>query len=174
MDIEHIKILLEKYYSGTSTLEEERMLSAFFTSGAEIPMEMEADRKVFELLALDSGQLDETPDIELPEGLEIRMEHVIDGLSAKYNLKYSRKWRLRLWGGAIAAMMVISAGITAYRYASTQQPVATITDEQAINYTEKSLNLLLNTVRRGTSESVKAQETLASTTSTALKNIENL
>lgn len=47
MDVKHIKDLLEKFYEGTSSQEEEDILFGFFNSGENIPQDMEADRRMF-------------------------------------------------------------------------------------------------------------------------------
>lgn len=51
MDIKYIKDLLEKFYEGTSSQEEEGILSEFFNSGESIPQDMEADRRMFAVLS---------------------------------------------------------------------------------------------------------------------------
>lgn len=51
MDVKYIKDLLEKFYEGTSSQEEEGILSEFFNSGESIPQDMEADRRMFAVLS---------------------------------------------------------------------------------------------------------------------------
>ena len=45
-DIKYIKHLLEKFYEGTTSPEEDNILYEFFSSTSEIPEEMEADSKI--------------------------------------------------------------------------------------------------------------------------------
>lgn len=51
MDVKYIKDLLEKFYEGTSSQEEDDILSEFFNSRENIPQEMEADRRMFAALS---------------------------------------------------------------------------------------------------------------------------
>lgn len=51
MNYEYIRELLDKFYNGETTREEELELTDFFSSAAELPAELEADRKVFAVLA---------------------------------------------------------------------------------------------------------------------------
>lgn len=51
MDVKYIKDLLEKFYEGTSSQEEDNILSEFFNSGESIPQDMEADRRMFAVLS---------------------------------------------------------------------------------------------------------------------------
>ncbi len=50
-DIKYIKHLLEKFYEGTTSPEEDNILYEFFSSTSEIPEEMEADSKIFTALS---------------------------------------------------------------------------------------------------------------------------
>lgn len=47
MDYKHIYILLNKYWEGESTLEEEQILQKFFRTATNIPKDLEAERSYF-------------------------------------------------------------------------------------------------------------------------------
>ena len=49
-DVNTVKKLLAKYYAGESTIDEERVLRRFFEA-ADVPAELEADRRVFDVSA---------------------------------------------------------------------------------------------------------------------------
>ena len=51
MDYEYIRELLDKFYRGETNREEERELTDFFSSVADLPAELEADRKVFAVMS---------------------------------------------------------------------------------------------------------------------------
>ena len=64
-DIKYIKHLLEKFYEGTTSPEEDNILYEFFSSTSEIPEEMEADSKIFTALS-DSSKY-AVPPSDLPD-----------------------------------------------------------------------------------------------------------
>lgn len=56
MKTDDVRILIEKFLSGESTLEEERMLDDFFRETADIPEELSAYKEMFSYF--DSGMTD--------------------------------------------------------------------------------------------------------------------
>lgn len=85
-DINHIKSLLEAYYDGTTTIEQEKLLCDFFASATNIPAELEADRQLFN--SLHSAL---TNEIIVPDNLEDQLITHIDNLE-KAEQNNSRKW----------------------------------------------------------------------------------
>jgi hypothetical protein len=55
MNIKEIEELLDKYYEGETTLEEEKVLKTFFTSG-DVPMELSIHKSQFVYFAEASGE----------------------------------------------------------------------------------------------------------------------
>ncbi|MDE7397017.1 MAG: hypothetical protein K2M98_04755 [Muribaculum sp.] len=167
MNIDNIKMLLSRYYDGTSSLADERTLTEYFTSAQEIPSELEADRRMFQAFA-EAGT--EAPvDDTVPEGLDRRMSDVVDGLERRH----SRRMLMRVWGGAAAAVVLI-CGVVSWNYktAADTGAVSGLSDEDVCYYTESSLRMLVSTMGRGVSESAEAQKTLLTTTADALEKVE--
>ncbi|MDE7116193.1 MAG: hypothetical protein K2O56_07190 [Muribaculaceae bacterium] len=75
----HIKDLLEKFYEGVSTPEEENILCEFFNSGNDIPDEMENDRRMFAILS-DTAKY-AVPPVDLQD----RIIQAIDSSTANKN-----------------------------------------------------------------------------------------
>ena len=72
-----IRQLLERYYQGTTTRDEERRLKAYFAQD-DVPPTLAAEREMFRYLAHEARQ---TP--PLPQGLEERLARHIDRLAAE-------------------------------------------------------------------------------------------
>ena len=68
--IEEIRKLLDRFYLGETTLEEEKILQEYFTSGS-IPEELLPDRDLFRAL----GEADDS--VAVPEGLNQKILNVI-------------------------------------------------------------------------------------------------
>lgn len=74
-DIKYIKHLLEKFYEGTTSPEEDNILYEFFSSTSEIPEEMEADSKIFTALS-DSSKY-AVPPSDLPDRIMKAVDNTI-------------------------------------------------------------------------------------------------
>ncbi|MCH2043232.1 MAG: hypothetical protein MK212_03770 [Saprospiraceae bacterium] len=62
MDYKHIYLLLDKYWEGESTLEEEQTLQKFFREALNIPQDLEAERSYFVYLnTAQEIQLQQSP-----------------------------------------------------------------------------------------------------------------
>lgn len=168
MNVENIKVLLSRYYEGTSSLADERTLAEYFASAQEVPTELEADRRMFQAFA--AAEMDASVDNAVPEGLDRRMADVIDGLERRHR----RRMFTRVWSG-VAAAVVLICGAISWNY-NTGDTVAgdgsDMSDEAVCYYTESSLRLLVSTLGRGVSESAEAQKTLFTTTADALEKVE--
>jgi len=62
MDLKRIKVLLEKYYSGDSTLDEENILREYFNSDA-VDSELIADKDIFLYQTQEKDKSKDMPDI---------------------------------------------------------------------------------------------------------------
>ncbi len=62
MDLKRIKVLLEKYYSGDSTLDEENILRKYFNSEV-VDSELIADKDIFLYQSQENAKSMEVPDI---------------------------------------------------------------------------------------------------------------
>ena len=99
-----IKQLLEAFYNGTATEQEEETLRQVMTS-TDCPAELEQERKLF----LSLSQLAATTP-SIPEGLEERISTAIDQRAHSSHPTRFRH-RMWLWTSGIAASLIIGIGI---------------------------------------------------------------
>ena len=111
MNTDKIDALLEKFYDGSATDDEERVLAAYFRSEKDIPSRYAADRDI--ILGLGCCMDDE--DIPLPEGLESRLNDMIDRLADEEgatvtasNVLSNINWKT---AASIAACAAIAIGV---------------------------------------------------------------
>ena len=104
MDIKYIEQLLESFYEGATSIEEERVLFDFF-QGTDVPESMKDEQQLF-------LKLYRSEEIAVPFGLESKLENLIDELDKdnKSDTKPARpkiksiNWK---WVSGIAASIVI-------------------------------------------------------------------
>lgn len=111
-----MKELLEKYYNGETTPQEEETLREWMLHG-DVPEELAADRELFLRLEGEKGA-----EMECPAGLEQQLDALISREAAKEarqqekepvrQKKHSRIRRLSWWASAVAACAVLFFGIT--------------------------------------------------------------
>lgn len=135
MDAHKIKILLERFYDGQTTEEEENILRNYFDSD-EVASELETEKAFFNQLPMT-------------DGLEQRLSNHIDELAKKE--KPARQTSIR-WIAGIAAsvLLIVSAGL----YFGTNRPDPFYQDtydtpEEAYATTEKAITLLATNVNKG-------------------------
>ena len=135
MDAHKIKILLERFYDGQTTEEEENILRNYFDSD-EVASELETEKVFFNQLPMT-------------DGLEQRLSNHIDELAKKE--KPARQTSIR-WIAGIAAsvLLIVSAGL----YFGTNRPDPFYQDtydtpEEAYATTEKAITLLATNVNKG-------------------------
>lgn len=73
---EHIRKLLEKFYNAETTRAEELELTDFFSSAADLPADLEADRKVFAVMA------EAQTFAEAPADLDAKIMSAVDASAA--------------------------------------------------------------------------------------------
>lgn len=100
MDLKRIKVLLEKYYSGESTLDEEIILREYFNSEA-VDSDLHADKDIFLYQLEEDAKNQDMPDIS------DQLWNTLKGIDKKEvsNVKIYRNLYLR-----IAASVVIIIG----------------------------------------------------------------
>lgn len=105
IDNNKIRALLDRWYSGLTTPEEERMLADMLASSGNLPSDMEADRILFAELSLISEALPEMPEAyssRINEALEKEMaseRRVVPSVFKRLN---------KGWIGRIAAVVAVS------------------------------------------------------------------
>ena len=155
METKRIAELLDKYYRGETTLEEERQLKGFFQQ-EEVPEELQADKDVF---LLYTG-LAQQP-VDLPEGLEERLSASI-GRWQKESQR-QRPWlrpSIRRWSIGIAASLLIAAGMGIYLQKAEPKQHDTFTNPAlAYQETQRALQLFATALQKGEAQMVKAEKT---------------
>jgi len=125
MNSEEIKLLLEKYYEGTTTSEEERLLKKFF-SGEDIPEDLMDEKGIFRYFMLSS---------EVPEPSAGFEEKIISAIGRE-DKQIAGFGRRRLYGTltGIAAGLLILAG-SYFFFKGRSEPRDTYSDPE-IAYAE--------------------------------------
>lgn len=90
-DIIYIKQLLERFYNGDSTLEEENTLRDFFSQHSDIPQEFEADKILFDNIQATKTLFDNS--IYMPAELPYEIEARIDAEAEKSICKPFWNWQ---------------------------------------------------------------------------------
>ena len=113
-DIDEIKRLLDAYYEGNTSIEQEKLLCDFFATATDIPAELEPDRELFVTL-----QAATETDIDIPSDLEQRLISHIDKLEAKET--DSRKKWIKPFAVISAAASIIILFVIALRFIPGEQ-----------------------------------------------------
>lgn len=144
-----IKNLLEKYYEGKTSLEEEKFLAEFFAR-ENIPDEFRADREVFLTFSESSNTeiLDEDFDREIMD------------LIHKETVKVPGKQRILYYASAIAAGFTLLIGTyflliedrIPFGNKTTFEMVAVQDPDMALEETRKALYMISEVFNKGTAE----------------------
>jgi hypothetical protein len=134
MDINQIRLLLAKYFEGTTTLEEEQTLQTYFTTTGDIPDELVSYKQQFVLLNdLAAGKA-------IPETLKQKIAEKIDSLVLDAK-PASQKPLFSLWRiAASIAILIAISGVIFYQ-SQKSETKDTYTDPQ-LAYQEVQKTLL--------------------------------
>jgi len=109
--INKIQQLLDRYYNGESTKQEEAELEALLQEAKELPAEMQADAELFRemcgISTLANQQAEEEAMMHLPMGMEERLQATINKLAAP---RKSNPW-MHLAAACASFIVVIGAAI---------------------------------------------------------------
>lgn len=170
MEADNITIWLDKYWEGTSTLEEEKNLRLAFSHG-KVPAELERYREYF--TGLDQSSEDSLLDPDFDEMILAQIEQQESGKKIKSIKRYgiiSNGWRfaasiLLAAGAFIALQQLPSAGQGAMvHYDSAGQ------EAEALEQTTKALKLVATKLNKGTEETARASQIIESTSRSLLKH----
>ena len=155
---EYIRQLLERYYQGTTTRDEERRLKAYFAQD-DVPPTLAAEREMFRYLAHEARQ---TP--PLPQGLEERLARNIDRLAAeaprRLNAKTPRHPHLWRWAAGIAASLLLASAIGIRLYTQHHALAKDTFDEPQLAYVEarRALHLFNAAFEKGERQMEEARK----------------
>lgn len=105
MEINNIKNLIEAFYNGETSIEEEKILLDYFAN-ADIPSELLAEKKYFD-------QLRKLDAVKIPDELPLKINNLFDNFE-KEEIRSKRFRRLIAWTSSAAAVIIIL--FTGYHY----------------------------------------------------------
>lgn len=105
MEKEEIKLLLEKYYDATATVEEEQRLREALLSG-DAGSEFETDRQLFEALEASA------PAEKYPDTLDARLDTLVGRLDRRRRVVRRRRWAIF----SVAASLLVVFGIAQFAF----------------------------------------------------------
>ncbi|HPF93133.1 MAG TPA: hypothetical protein PLV65_04320 [Tenuifilaceae bacterium] len=132
---EKIKVLLNKYYNGETTLDEERLLKQFFAKNI-VPESLEADKELFLVLA----EKHHTDDLAIEQGIWLDVEKW-----KNTEIKRKRFYNRLAVALSSAATIAIAIGLTFFliQQNQTEKYVDTFEDPQlALQETQRVLALV--------------------------------
>lgn len=150
MDTSEVKKLIEAFYNGETTLEEENLLYDYF-KGDNIANELLDEQQIF-------LEMYNSEEVEVPKDLEMKLTNLIDDLASKEeNIKTSKKRNLFVWATSIAAgiAILIFAGIHFNNQQPSVQPtMANVSAEEQLKIEEaqKALLLLSSNFNKGVNQ----------------------
>ncbi len=150
MDQKRIEILLQKFYNGESSLEEERILQEFFSDAEKVPQKFRAEREQFMLYHEVNSEA--MPSKDFLESLE----SMIDSQSVKEIKLTSRRRLYRI--ASLAASIILFVGIYfAFMKIRTPRQTPVLADtyknpEIAYQETQKVLYYVSEKLNQGTGE----------------------
>jgi hypothetical protein len=152
-DIQHIKHLLQRFYDGTSTVEEEQRLCDYFCNADNVPEELKTDQKMFRHLSECNAEVMPSEDFE---------QRLLSALHT-HTKRSKIRWK-RFTAVAASVAILVGIGITFYiksnrnPYEVTDPQLAyAITQEALLNASEKlnkvdrqleKVSLILNKTNR--------------------------
>lgn len=140
MEAKQVRALLQKFYDGATTPEEEKRLTTYF-SGRSVPEEFLADQEVF--LSLHLYSID---NIEIPEDLE---SHITSSLEQVQHSRGSTRTRLRYAISSAAAVILIL--VSTLLIMNRKEQLGTYNDPQlAYAETKETLDLVAKYLQMGT------------------------
>jgi len=161
MDVDNVRILLNRYYEGETSEEEERMLAEFFAT-AEVPADLQPDKALFTHIAA-------CDDSSVPDGLGERLEAAIDRMDISDRMASRRRlmprW-LRMAGVAASVAIALMGGYSIMRHheePSAMSPKDTCSSPQeAYAYAQSALVKISRDLNRGDAGVQQAEHTVNS------------
>lgn len=164
-----IRHLLEKYYSGETDVNEEKILEDYFMHD-EVSAEFSVDKEVFCHLA----EMKENDEITVPVGMEKRISDNIDMWEKQSKANKLRYYTLYRYVSGIAAAVVILIGISVFM-SKNHDDSAVMQDtfdnpQEAYMATENALQLFAEAFNKGDAQIEKAR----SVTKSVKEKIDNI
>jgi anti-sigma-K factor RskA len=156
MDNQYIKSLLDRYFEGETSLDEEKMLSTFFQNSKDLPAEWQGFQHLFQFFAEEKQQTAPSNLVLQPSGSQLLDQ------SPKSATIISLRWA-RSVAAAIAILAIALWILHPYEFAKPAEPIAEVqkskidwskyepkTTEEAIQITRKAFHRVGYELNRGT------------------------
>lgn len=159
METTDIKNLLDRFYRGETSLDEEKRLTDFFRQ-TNVPNEFLADKKVFDALSENTVDVP----LESVQAIDSLIDSFTDDKTEEPKIK---KLHIRYWAIGVAASLAIIFGVSQFQ--KSQQPRETLfTDtyknpDDAYQATMDALQLFSENFSKGTQTVEKANSRLEET-----------
>lgn len=171
-DIEYIKRLLDSFYDGDTSLEEEEILKQYFSRN-DVPEQLEAEQKIFLDLFSGRGGCQAS-------SLEQKLDLLIDNFHAEEErsiISLPRKSKkIILWKKitAVAAciLVLISAGLFLLDNHSGKMNDTYSDPQDAYIETQKALTFVSSKLNKGFEQMESAQKNLEKTNKIIAKNLQ--
>ena len=176
MNVDKIKILLERYYDGQTSEMEEKELKRFFLEEKHVPDSLKEEKEFF------IGLLQVVAPKELPFGWEERLGGLIDEWDVCEQkktdraLKYARTIRLK-WISGVAACILLLVSINLCMRLFSEPMVLCdtyATPEEAYEEAEKALLMFSTNLNKGVAQIKVMHETTEKIQDNVNKQLRNL
>lgn len=158
MTTNNIQAILEKFYRGETSLDEEKSLAAFFEQ-ENLPESFAADKKLFAALRQDVT--------ETPVGLSAKIETLIDSFETEKTEKKATRVRPIYWAMGVAASLALVFGVSQFsNHQKSEQPLLADTyknPDDAYQATLNALQLFSHNFSKGSQSIEKANSHLEKT-----------
>lgn len=161
MIIDEVKYLLDLFYEGRSTKEEEEKLKKFFQS-EDVPDELKVDKEVF-LGFFDS-------DVEPPASLSADLEKLIDREEKQENKAKNIKLYIPLLSVAASIALIVACGVWFMKSSPmSEKPIVengthlVASDSVKLMQAEKALSLVSSKLNKGLAKASKVDDQLNKT-----------
>lgn len=151
MKTKDIEILLEKFYAGESSVDEEKKIAEFLFS-EDLPEKFLPDRKVFE--ALNENGMD------VPSDSSQKIESLIDSFSEETSSRRPKIRSIKYWTVGIAASLALIFAVNMFQKSNKEETTLLVdtyeTSDEAYKATMEALQLFSENFSKGTQAVEKA------------------
>ncbi len=164
-DIRRIHSLLDRYYGGETSADENRELLSLLDRD-DLPAELHADREMARHLAT----------LLPPDDFEKRLSEKINSMAAlseEQPAAHRQSWTKVWWSVAASVAILVCIGIGLISHPTKQQSME-MTPEEAYAHTEMALQTFAEALNKGYAQMEKADKATAAATSKAFKSLESI
>ncbi len=158
METKYIEILLDKFYAGESTVEEEKQIAELLFRD-NLPKKFMPDREVFEALNKNN--------VNVPANSAREIESLIDSFAEKTSTQKNKIRNLKYWSVGIAASLALIFAINMFQKSNQTEGTLLVdtyeNSDEAYKTTMEALQLFSENFSKGTETVEKANTKLQKT-----------